>query len=117
MNFFRLLLASSFCLLCLMCIGITTKAATITINELDINWRPKADVDFPTEKDRADNNVYANVIINVQSVDFPTGTETEQPYVTVRLSEVTNWKGICGNQDDPQASPFPNDPPNPDLVL
>ncbi len=115
MKVFRLLLASSFCLLCLFSISIPTEASTITIEELDINWRPRAISDCSTEAEK--EATYAKVTITLSGVDFPSDPNGKQPYVTVSLSEVTNWKGICGNANDPDASTFPNDPPKPDLVL
>ncbi len=106
MKFFRLLLASSFCLLCLFGISIPTEASTITIEELDSSWRPRADVDFPRE------DVSASVTITLNGVDFPSDPNGQQPYVTVSLLEVTNWNGICGNAADTNYNLT-----DPDLVL
>lgn len=115
----RKLLVISFCLFsCVLVIGTSTEAAKIEILPLDRSWRPKSDVDFHSEKEREDNDVYAIVQISITDAGISSSsTPKVMPKVTVSLSEVTNWKGICGNGNDPDASSFADDPPNPDLVL
>ena len=116
MKFFRLLLASGFCLLCIFSIGTPIEASTITIEPLDINWRPRADSDCSTDEEK--EKTYANVTITLQNVDFPTDPNSEKlPYVKVFLSEVTEWKGICGNDSDSEYSTLPSHLENDDLVL
>ncbi len=116
MKFFRLLLASGFCLLCIFSIGTPIEASTITIQPLDINWRPRAISDCSTDEEK--EKTYANVTITLQNVDFPTDPNSKKlPYVKVFLSEVTEWKGICGNDSDSEYSTLPSHLENDDLVL
>ncbi len=116
MKFFRLLLASGFCLLCIFSIGTPIEASTITIQPLDINWHPRAISDCSTDEEK--EKTYANVTITLQNVDFPTDPNSKKlPYVKVFLSEVTEWKGICGNDSDSEYSTLPSHLENDDLVL